>query len=365
MDRIEIVEVKTRAEVKEFLKLPRSIYSDSSSPYVMPLEIHIKMLMGNVNAPKKHFFLARLNKKTVARLGVKVHEHNRVKRLHFGFYECDPCFPQATKELINAAHALYPDLEMMGPFHFRQEDPYIGILVQGYEHDPFFMMPYNHPSYDKMLQDAGLGKVMDLFTYDLKRSEGVPQLVIDNARRAESELKLTYRTLNPKNLTAEARSIARIFNEALAQNWGFEEFENAQINEMVTLLKLFIDPRVVLFAQVAGRDIGCLLMIPNYNHIIKPSRGRLGFGLLVRYFKRYKTTNSLRGYALGVLKEYQKAGIGSALTAKMFEIGGEVGYHSCEVSWVLANNSPMNDLAVAMGGKQRKVYRIYNKNPLN
>jgi len=363
-DQIEVVEVTSGRELKEFLTLPHSIYTDPTSPYVMPLEMHMKMMMGKLGAAQKHFFLAKVGGKTIARLGVKTHTNEGHTRLHFGFFECHPDFPEATKIMIDKAHAKYPSLEMMGPFQFRQEDPYVGILVEGFNLDPYFMMPYNPPSYDHMMKGAGLSGTMDLFTYQLNGYEGLPDIVKENAAKANKELKITMRTLDPKNLDKEARIIAGIFNEALSDNWGFEEFLDDQVKEMVMLFKLFIDPRVVAFAQVDGKDIGCLIMIPNYNHLIKPSKGKLGPGLLMRYFGRNKTTNSIRGYALGVLKKYQGHGVGSALTDAMFKMGVPIGYGTCEVSWVLANNNSMNDLAKAMGGKQNKVYRIYSKPPL-
>src|ERR1700678_4132645 len=168
---LEIVEVVTGRQLKEFLTLPHSIYTDPTSPYVMPLEMHMKMMMGKLGAPQKHFFLAKMGGKAVARLGVKTHTNEGHTRLHFGFFECHPDYPQATKAMIDKAHAMYPALEMMGPFQFRQEDPYVGVLVEGFQLDPYFMMPYNPPSYDSMMKAAGLSGTMDLFTYQLNGYE--------------------------------------------------------------------------------------------------------------------------------------------------------------------------------------------------
>jgi hypothetical protein len=362
--QLNVVEVENKKQIKTFIELPRKIYTDKNSRYVMPLEAHIKMMMGKVGTPQKHFFLAYNGTEPVARLGVKVHKAGKETKLHFGFFECDPKFPEAAKLLIDKAQSMYPALEMLGPFNFRQEDPYIGILVEGFEYDPFFMMTYNLPEYDSMLKDCGMEKAMDLFTYDMLKSNKLPELVEKNSLKARESLGLTFRQLDGKNLRKEARIISGIFNEALKDNWGFEEFLEDQINEMVLMFKFFIDPRVVVFALKDGVEIGCLIMIPNYNHLIKPSHGKLDFGLLSRYMKRKKTTDSFRGYALGVLKKYHGNGIGSALTHQMFIVCESLPYEVCEISWVLANNSPMNDLASAMGGKQNKVYRVYKKDAL-
>ena len=361
---LEIVEVINKKQLKEFLTLPQSIYSDPASRYVMPLEMHMKMMMGKLGTPQKHFFLAYSKGQPVARLGVKVHKVGAHERLHFGFFESKEEFPQAAKVLVDKAHSMYPHLEMMGPFNFRQEDPYIGVLVEGFDMDPYFMMPYNSPSYDEMIKKAQMAPVMDLFTYEVKKSNGLPQNIRDNAAKAASA-GYTTRALDPKNLRHDARIIAGLFNEALSNNWGFEEFLDDQVNEMITLFKLFIDYRVVLFACKDGKEVGCLLMIPNFNHLIKPSRGKLGLGLIYRYFQRKKTTDSIRGYALGIRKAHQGQGIASFLCDEMFKAAADLPYERCEISWILANNNGMNELAKGMGGKQNKVYRIYSKSPIN
>src|ERR1700722_14879902 len=102
---ITIEEVTTSKQLKEFLRLPHSIYTDPSNPYVMPLEQHMKMMMGKLGTPKKNFYLARANGKVVARLGAKVHTAEGKTRLHFGFYECHPDYPEATKALVDMAHS--------------------------------------------------------------------------------------------------------------------------------------------------------------------------------------------------------------------------------------------------------------------
>ena len=73
----------------------------------------------------------------------------------------------------------------------------------------------------------------------------------------------------------------------------------------------------------------------------------------------------MRGYALGVLKEAHGLGIGSLLVKDMFERGPQNGYPTAEVSWVLANNGPMNELSAAMNGKHNKKYRIYQRASLS
>jgi GNAT superfamily N-acetyltransferase len=355
---MEVREIHSGQDMRKFLSLPREIYKNSPH-YVQPLNLHMKMMMGKIGAPDKYFFLAFENDLPVARMAFKVHQHNGKPMLNFGFFECAEGYAAAVPLLLNAGRAKHPKLDVMGPFHFRMEDPYVGVLADGFDLEPYFLMPYNPPYYIDYLEAAGLNKVMDLFTYIIEdSSQPLPPVIGENAKKAEQK-GVSIRFLNPKELEKEARTVATIFNDALRNNWGFEEFLDEQVKEMVTLFKLFIDARVVAFAQYEGKDVGCLLMLPNYNPVIKGSGGKVTPALIWRYFQLRKKLHEIRGYALGVLREYHSLGIGSALTHAMFEQGRKIGYHTGEISWILANNGPMNELSKAMGGKHNKVYRVY------
>src|SRR6185436_4963330 len=99
--------------------------------------------------------------------------------------------------------------------------------------------------------------------------------ILENAKEAREKYGISIRTIDPKNLDKEARTIAGIFNDALSRNWGYEEFLEEKIKEMVTLFKVFIDYRVVLMAQKDGKDVGCLIMLPDYNPVIRDGHGKL------------------------------------------------------------------------------------------
>ncbi|MCB0394877.1 MAG: hypothetical protein KDD25_09965, partial [Bdellovibrionales bacterium] len=336
--------------------LPKELYKDYSE-FVHPLRLHSKMMIGKVGKPKKHLLLAKLNNEVVARIGFKVHEYGETTSLNFGFFECREGHPETVKMFLDWGRKHYPGLPIKGPYHFRMEDPYIGTLIDGFDRNPYFLMSYNPPYYKDYLESAGLNKSMDLFTYEVDKNTDYSS-IYPQAKKA-IDAGITLRELNLKKVRKEAETIARIFNDALSKNWGFEEFEKQQIDEMVSLLKLFIDPRVVHFAIKDGKEVGCLIMIPDYNPLIKPSIGRLTPSLVLRYFKRRKIVTGIRGYALGVLKEAHGLGIGSLLAHHMFETSIALGFKTAEISWVLANNGPMNELSKAMGGKSNKTYRIY------
>lgn len=361
----EVKEVLTNRDLKIFFSLPQAIYPDKYPQYVQPLNFHLKMMIGKLGTPKKHLFTVFVNNKPVARAGFKVHTHAGKDALHFGFYECKEGYQQATQLLFEKAHSLYPNLPIRGPFHFRMEDPYVGVLTEGFELAPYFLMPYNPPYYAEYLQQVGLHKLMDLFTYQVRADRKYDPVITENAVKARAE-GFSVRKINRKKLREEAFTVASIFNDALSKNWGFEEFIETQVDEMVMMFRLFLDMNAIFIAHKDGKDVGCLLMIPNFNHMIKSSKGKITPQLIWKYFRRFKEHRSeIRGYALGVKKEAHGHGIGSLLVDDGWtDMYHNSGYMDGEISWVLANNGPMNELSVAMKGKHNKVYRIFEKSPL-
>lgn len=361
---IRVTEVKNKKELKTFLDLARVANEKAHSlKYVQPLNFHMKMMLGKLNTPQKHFFLAYNNEQPVARLGIKVHSHKNEKNLHFGFFECLPEEKETAQALFQHAHNLYPDLKLVGPYHFRMEDPYIGCLIDGFDADPFFLMSYNPKYYGEFIESAGFEKVMDLFTYPLSDQMQLPQALYTSSEKA-LKAGVTIRTLNKKKLRQEAKIIAHIFNDALSRNWGYEEFQRGQINEMVMLFRFFVDPRIVYIAELNGKPTGCLIMLPDYNPALKGSKGRITLPLIRKFLKIKHHGNRARGYALGVLKEAHGLGIGSLLITNGLKQMPPIGYTVGEISWVLENNGPMNELSNAMSGTYNKIYRIYAKNPI-
>ena len=358
---MEIIEVQTKNELREFLDLPERIYPGKYPRYVKPIDAFSKMLIGKVTSSKKHLLIARKNGKAVARVGVKVHSHGGETSLNWGFFECMEGHADATAALFDKAHNMYPNLTMRGPYQFRMEDPFIGTLVQGFESDPYFLMSYNPPYYGEYLEACGHYGVMDLNTYEVVSNAQLPKRMFERSKAA-AEAGYTIRYLNPKRMRKDVKIISGIFNEALAGNWGFEEMPDSQINEMYMQFKLFINSEMVALAQKDGEDVACLILLPNFNPIIKEANGKITPKLIWDVLTKKNKLEWVRGYALGVKKAHHGSGVGSLLTTTMFDKGlNQLSVKGGEISWILGDNGSMNHLAEDMQGKVNKIYRIYDR----
>lgn len=351
-----ITRVRTERERLAFWHLSRAIYPGRHPAWVPPLWQHYRQLMGSLNEPERAFFVAWQGERPVAHLGVKRHK----QALHFGFLECLPDHLESLKGLFEQACGTFPGLPLRGPYHFRQEDPYPGLLVDGFDTPPSFLLAYHPPYYAELLAQAGFQTVQEMHTYSFQRGEVRQDLMQSRARRA-AEQGVRVRSMDPWHRVRDTRLLATVFNDALADNWGFEEFDEPMMREFVVLSLLLIRPETVLFAQHQGCTVGALITLPDLNPMLARCQGRLTPRLLYDYLTRCGWIRSYRLYAIGVVRQARQLDVAGALIDALARVYDRISWERQEASWVLADNRPMLAMITALGGRREKTYRLLER----
>ncbi len=359
-----IIQVSNKKEFKEFIDFPNHLYHNilKNPHYVAPLNLITKMLIGSYKNPKTHLLLYKREGSIIARLGVKKHIHEGKEYSHFGFFEAIPNEDKAIAELFSYAESLYPSLKFIGPYSFRMEDPYMGLMVAGFEQDPYFMMPYHPDYYADYFNKNGFKNEMEVIAYDTNHKVKLPQKMFDRAKQCEdSGFKIRWADQN--SLPKEVKSIAKMFNNALADNWGFEEILDDQVKDLFMLFRFFARREIVSIAHKENEDVASLIMLPNFNKVLKEFKGKLTVKTVFNILFKKNSIDEVRGYALGVKKKFHGEGLGSFLAARTWEkCVNELGFKSAQISWILDSNDSMKNLTLQMEGKPNRKYRIYSKN---
>jgi len=126
-------------------------------------------------------------------------------------------------------------------------------------------------------------------------------------------------------------------------------------------LKDIAVPDLVLMAEVSGRLIGFLLALPDINQALRHTRSRFLPLVLFNILYHKRSIRSMRVVLLGVLEEFRSAGVAAALYTETVRRGVRLGYHDCEMSWVLDDNVQMIRPIELLGGRRFKTYRIYER----
>ena len=151
-----------------------------------------------------------------------------------------------------------------------------------------------------------------------------------------------------------------IYRAAWADNWGFVPPTDAEIRQLAVDLRPVIDPKIVLFAEIDGRAVGCAVAIPNFNQVLKRMNGRLlPFGIL-HFLRRRTLITQVRVILLGLLPEFRRAGLYPLLIDHL-AMNARGTYKDAELSWTLEDNPEVNAGIEAAGGRRYKTYRLYER----
>jgi hypothetical protein len=365
---IQIHTVRTKRDVSKFIKMVWPLYRDHSK-WVPPLLIDRRMILDtNKNPFYRHaeieMFIAYNNGEIAGRIAAILNRnHNEFHDENIGFFGFfESVDNQAvTTALVEKAKDWLRDkgvTAMRGPMNPSTNDD-IGILIDGFDKSPAIMMTYNPPYYDRLLKEAGLEKIKDIYAYYVHKDK----VLSEKFRRVMEKLKerdsIKIRQINMKEFPSELERVKTIYNNAWSRNWGFIPMTDAEFDYLAVSMKQIIDPRVVLFAEDKGKPVGFGLSVPDVNQIlIHNKKGWLLPGV-VRLILKKKKINFLRIIVLGVRTEYQGSSVAALLLYETAIRGIANGYYHGEASWVLEDNTMMNKAATFMNADRYKTYRIY------
>lgn len=368
---LKIEPLKTKKELREFIKLPWEIYKND--PYwVPPLIMDMKKILNRKKNPffqhsEAEFFLARQNGEVVGRIAAILNNnHNRYhneKTGFFGFFESVNDL-QVTRELMNTAQSWVKAKGMStlrGPMNFSTNES-CGLLIEGFDSSPVLMMPYNPEYYINLMEASGLTKIKELYAYYFDRDLPIPERFAALAKRTHRDKSIHFRTLNLKHVWNEVEHIRNIYNEAWSKNWGFVPMTVAEFNYMAKELKPIADSDIIYIAEINGEPAGFSLALPDYNQILKHVNGRLfPFGIFKLLWEK-KNITRIRVLTLGVKHKYQnKRGLAPTFYYETYTRGKKKGYSLGEFSWILEDNVLMNRALEGLGAKLYKKYAIYEK----
>jgi len=367
VSEIEIRPIETKQEWDDFIGLPWKIYQDNPN-WIPPLRIAIKdMLDVDKNPFFRHAFMhpciAYRNGEPVGRVvGVIDDNHNRFhqeKTAFFGFFEVEN--NQVTTNRLFDEIAKWAKSKGMttlrGPVNLSTNHE-CGLLIEGYDSAPMVMMTYNPPYYQNLLDQWGLKKSKDLLAYQVKYDAKFADVIYTHAEKLKKTADVTFRTVNMKKFDSEVEKFLDVYNDAWEANWGFVPMEPYEFRHMAKEMKMIVDPRIILIAEVRGQMAGFGLTLPDVNQLFPIGLLKLLWNLKGPGRKKI---NQCRVLTLGIKKAYRDLGLGALFYVEYIKRGPACGYKTGEASWILEDNIPMNRALERMCGERTKVYRIFDR----
>jgi hypothetical protein len=376
MAAVEIVPVRTKAELNRFIRVPMRLNAGDPN-YIAPLMMERQeALSAKVNPFFAHadvqFWLAVRSGIDVGRISAQIdHLAPQDPERPTGSFgqiaaEDDPAVFEA---LFKAAEDWLKARGMaaiQGPFNLSVNEE-VGLLVDGFDSPPMVLMGHDPRYAGPRIEDQGYAKVKDVYAYLVSFAPDNPIDRLFKRVDRQPSPGVVLRRLDMKRYAEEVATLTEILNDAWRDNWGFTPTTEAETRHLAASMRPLIDPKLVWFAEIDGQSAGVCVMIPNLNEAIRGLDGKLlpfGWAKLVWRLK-IKRVKATRVPLMGVRRAFANSPRAKLLPFQMMSAATKearkMGYHWCEFSWILEDNMPMRRISEMTGGERYKTYRIYEK----
>jgi hypothetical protein len=371
---LEIVPLsRSSREILRFLKVTYNVYRDDPH-WVAPLLMDLKRVFTDENPLFQHaemqLWVAREHGRDTGRIaGIIDGNYNqgaKDRAAFFGFYECVND-AQTSRALFGAAQEWMRQKGLqraLGPMNPTTNDE-CGLLIEGFDSAPVFMMTYNPRYYIAQIEEEGFRKAKDLLAFHID----LATIPMERLLRIGGKVKarnpgLRLRPVRRRTLAQDILKVKEVYNAAWQDNWGFVPMTDAEVDFMAARLKPLLMEGLIWLVEAGTEPVGFLLALPDYNVALKPLKGKLltprvvGF---LPYLFGWKCPPRTRVLTLGVKEKYRSKGLETAMLVEGLKVGSDAGVRESEASWILEDNVMMCRMLEAIGGRPYKRYRIYEK----
>jgi hypothetical protein len=371
MAGIQVIPVRKKAEMKEFVDLPWKIYRGDKN-WIPPLRFAVKKLLHPQKHPywkfsERELFLAKRGGEVVGRIAAIVdHHYNKYcgeKMGIWGFFEClhDP---EAFIGLFSEAENWTRNKGMefiRGPLN-PSTNYEIGLLIQGLDTPPSIMMTYNPPYYAELISLCGFRKEKDLFSFLFKKEYDLPDWALPLADRISKKNEIVVRKANRKNLGPDLQLMNRVYQECWGKNWGFVPMSEDELKESAKEMEYILDPDFAFFLCHRDEAVGVFLALPDINPFLRHLNGKLGPSVLIKKYRYWSEINGIRILLFGVKEKYRQMGVPLVALKQLYEaFQKNKQYTYIEAGWTLEDNQAINGFFQEGGMKPYKRYRIFRK----
>ncbi|MDR1973384.1 MAG: hypothetical protein LBQ31_01780 [Bacteroidales bacterium] len=362
---MKIIEVTTAEHRAEFHRFQRELYKNDKN-FVTPLEV----LIENIFTPSRNeffshgeatrFLLLDENDLVVGRVAAFI---NRSKAYTFkqptggiGFFECIPS-KQAAFMLFDTCKKWLSErgMEAMdGPINFGENDNYWGLLVEGFEQEPPFGMLYNPPYYREFFEEYGFKMYFEQVTnlLRLNKDPWLPERIYRIAEWTLSKENFHYKHFDYKHASKFMQDIKKVYDKAWQFHENFTPIQTETLKKELREARSIIDPKMIWFAYHNDEPIAFFIMFPDAGYIFKHFNGRLNLWNKLRFIwmKKRHYMKRTRITIMGVLPEYQRYGVESAIFVKLEEVMKKRPWiEAIELSWVGDFNPKMRAVHEGVG----------------
>ncbi|MBU2444528.1 MAG: hypothetical protein KJ666_03000 [Bacteroidetes bacterium] len=283
---LEIVEVSTKKELKQFVLFPFNLYKNNKY-WIPPLisdELHTLRSEDNPAFEHCHanYWLVYKGNEIVGRIAGIINKKyiekwgNKYARFGWVDFIDDPEVSQLLFSTVESWAKSQGMTAIHGPLGFTDMDRE-GMLIEGFDELSTMATIYNYPYYPQHLEKLGFKKDIDWVEYEIIVPKEIPEKAVRIAKIVRERRGLRILDAkSSKDLLKYAHGIFDVINETYENLYGFVELSQKQIDLYIKQYFPFVSPnylKIVLDEKdkVAGFVIG----MPSLSRALQKAKGRL------------------------------------------------------------------------------------------
>lgn len=351
---IIIKEVKSKTELKQFIRFGISMYKDSAFA-APPLLMDDLLNLSKGKNPALEFceviyLLAYRDGKIVGRIaGIINPVANEVWKqqcARFGWVDFldDPAVTLALFNAVTRWARTKGMTHLQGPMGFTDFDRE-GALTEGYDKVGTLATIYNHPYYIQHYQELGFQPEAQWHEYLITVPEVFPERYIRMSEivKQKQQLKVPVFKSKKELVSKYAKKIFYLLNASYSKLFNFSPLNDAQIDFYIKLyFSFFRLDTVVLVTNEQDDVVGLGIAMPSFTKALQKAKGRL-FPLGWWYMLRALNKNDIIDlYLMAVHPDYQNKGVNAVIFAEMMPRAAAYGYRFAESNPELVMNTKMS-----------------------
>jgi hypothetical protein len=372
---ISVRPVTTSHELATWVSFPRLRVYPPASPWVPPLDRDLARLLDRRQNPffqqgdATAYLAYSASGQPVGRILAQVyHPHNQrhdERTGFFGFFECLDDREAATALIQAAARAgaAWGCETLRGPFNMTAMQE-MGILVDGFQYPPAVDQTYTQPYYPALLERAGLRAIYPHTTYriDDVRDIDLDGLLGERHRILTAERRLRVRSARMREFDRELETLRVLLNDSFAELSHFVPLTAAELAFQVGAYRSYLDPALLLVAEMDGVPRGFVLAVPDFNPLLKRLNGQADASHLLNAAPTIGNWLWRRDACLviqGVERRLQGQGVMRVLHAQLIRNLRWRRYRGLSVTWIEEENRRSAGSVLALGAHPRHRLALY------
>ena len=373
---VEIREVKSRSELKQFIQFYYDLYRgcDCAVPFLYFDEMATLRSDKNPSFEccESQYFLAYKDGKVVGRVAAiinrRANERWNCRLVRFGWFDFIDDLEVSTA-LLKAVEVWGRGKgmnEIAGPLGFIDTDRE-GMLVEGFDKLASMYVNYNYPYYPRhMEQISGFGKDNDYVECKVKVPEVVPEKFSKVTQMVARRYGLRVHKFTRHELIEEgyAHKVFDLLNATYVDLYGFSQLSDRQIDKLVNDYIKIADLNLVTAIMDGDKMVGFGITFPSFSRALQKTRdGRLfpfGWWHLLKILKWHKTP-IVDLLLIGVLPEYRAKGANALIFDDLIRYFQQYGFEYAETGPMMETNEGVLSQWQYLEATVHRRHRCYRK----